>query len=263
MKKSTFLFLGIAIILNACQQNSFEESKSQDHLIMSTLWYQKSGEMKAIYYQCFNWAKLRVDMTLAESNTETKMAVVVDIDETMLDNSPFETNCISTGKGYSKETWRNWTSQINAKALPGAVEFSKYAESKGIEVFYISNRSVDEFEVTLKNLQKENFAFADSSHLLLESNTSSKKPRRDIVRENYEIILLIGDNLIDFSELFEDRSTNYGFDIVEENSEKFGKLFIVLPNPMYGNWEKEVFDNKKGLSNKEKYHLRKSNLIAY
>jgi len=263
MKKLIFLFLGITIILNSCQQNSFEESKSQDHLIMATLWYQKSGEMKAIYYQCFNWAKLRIDMTLSESSTETKKAVVVDIDETMLDNSPFETNCISTGKGYSKETWSKWTSQINAKALPGAVEFSKYAESKGVEVFYISNRSVDDFEVTLKNLQNENFAYADSSHLLLKSNTSSKKPRREIVKENYEIILLIGDNLIDFSEMFEDRSENFGFDIVETNSENFGKLFIVLPNPMYGNWEYEVFDNKKDLSNEQKYRLRKFNLIGY
>ena len=263
MKKLIFLILGITIILNSCQQNSFEESKSQDHLIMSTLWYQKSGEMKAIYYQCFNWAKLRVDMAMVESNTETKKAVIVDIDETMLDNSPFETNCISTGKGYSKETWSKWTSQINAKALPGAVEFSKYAESKGVEVFYVSNRSVDDFDVTLKNLQKENFAFADSSHLFLKSNTSSKKPRRDIIRENYEIVLLIGDNLGDFSEIFEDRSINYGFDIVEENSENFGKIFIVLPNPMYGNWEYEVFDNKKHLSNEEKYLLRKSKLIGY
>ncbi|MCD4833587.1 MAG: 5'-nucleotidase, lipoprotein e(P4) family [Bacteroidales bacterium] len=263
MKKLIFLFLGITFILHSCQHNGFEESKSQDHLIISTLWYQKSGEMKAIYYQCFNWAELRIDMILAESNTKTKKAVIVDIDETMLDNSPFETNCIRTGNGYSKNTWHSWTSQINAKALPGAVEFSKYAESKGVEVFYISNRSVDEFEVTLKNLQKENFAFADSSHLLLKSNTSSKKPRRDIVRENYEIVLLIGDNLGDFSEIFEDRSTNCGFDVVEENSEKFGEIFIVLPNPMYGSWENAVFDNKKDLSNEEKYRLRKAKLIGY
>ena len=263
MKKLIFLFLGITFILHSCQHNGFEESKSQDHLIISTLWYQKSGEMKAIYYQCFNWAELRIDMILAESNTKTKKAVIVDIDETMLDNSPFETNCIRTGNGYSKNTWHSWTSQINAKALPGAVEFSKYAESKGVEVFYISNRSVDDFGVTLKNLQRENFAFSDSSHLFLKSSTSSKKPRRDIIRENYEIVLLIGDNLGDFSEIFEDRSINYGFDIVEENSENFGKIFIVLPNPMYGNWEYEVFDNKKHLSNEEKYLLRKSNLIGY
>jgi 5'-nucleotidase (lipoprotein e(P4) family) len=256
------LILGFTLMLNSCRQGCLDENKSQDHLIMSTLWYQKSGEMKAIYYQCFNWAKLRVDMVLAE-NTETRKAVVVDIDETMLDNSPYEAKCINTGKSYTKETWTEWCSQINAKPLPGAVEFSKYAESKGIEVFYISNRSVDVFDVTLKNLQKENFAFADSAHLLLKSDTRSKKSRRDIVLENHEIILLIGDNLLDFSEIFEDRSINFGFNTIDEKKEDFGTKFIVLPNPMYGDWEKEVFENRKGLNNKEKYNLRKSKLIAY
>ncbi len=262
MRKLIFVFFGFTILLNSCHQSSQDENKSQDHLIISTLWYQKSGEMKAIYYQCFNWAKLRVDQVLAE-NTESRKAVIVDIDETMLDNSPYEANCIITGKSYTKETWIEWCSQINAKPLPGAVEFSKYAESKGIEVFYISNRSVDVFDVTLKNLQKENFAFADSAHLLLKSDTRSKKPRRDIVLENHEIILLIGDNLLDFSEIFEDRSINFGFNTVDEKKEDFGTKFIVLPNPMYGDWEKEVLENRKGLSDKEKYDLRKSKLITY
>ena len=262
MKKSLFLILGLAILLNSCQQNKYDESKSQDHLIMSTLWYQRSSEMKAIYYQCFNWAKIRIDSEVAKNDSK-KLAVVVDIDETMLDNSPFETNCIQTGKGYSKETWSEWTSQINAKPLPGAVEFSKYAESNHVEIFYISNRGVAEFDVTLKNLQKENFAFADSSHLLLKTNTSSKKSRRNLIKENYEIILLIGDNMGDFSEIFEDRSDNFGFNLIEENKEFFGERFIVLPNPMYGGWENEVFEGNRNLNNEEKYQLRKENLIGY
>lgn len=264
MKKIVLILVGVAFILNSCQQNeTFDESKSQDHLIMSTLWYQKSSEMKALYYQCFNWAKLRVEMDVLKNPSKLKKAVVVDIDETMLNNSPFEGKCINTGKSYTSESWGNWTSQINAKALPGAVEFSKYAESKGVEVFYISNRSVDEFDVTLKNLQKENFAFADSTHLLLMTNTSSKTARRDIVKENYEIILLIGDNMGDLSEIFEDRSTNFGFDLVDEHKSMFGEKYIVLPNPMYGSWEKPILEYKKGLSDEEKYELRKSKLVSY
>ena len=263
MRKLILLAAGIAFLLSSCQQKNFDESKSQNHLIMSVLWYQKSSEMKAIYYQCFNWAKLRVEMDILNNPSGMKKAVVVDIDETMLDNSPFEGNCINTGNGYSNESWSNWTSMIKAKALPGAVGFSKYAESKGVEVFYISNRSIDEFDVTLKNLQKENFAFADSSHLLLKTNTSSKKVRRNMVKENFEIILLIGDNMGDFSEIFEDRSNNYGFDIIEENKTMFGEKFIVLPNPMYGSWEKPVLNFKKDITDEEKYNLRKSNLINY
>lgn len=262
MKKLLILFVGISFILGSCNTQNTDNQNNQDHLIMSVLWYQKSAEMKAMYYQCFNWAKMNVERKLTEE-TDLPKAVVVDIDETMLDNSPFETNCIKTGVGYTKETWSEWTSKMSAKALPGALEFSKYAQSKGVEVFYISNRSVDEFDVTLKNLKKEGFAFADSSHLLLKTNTSSKKARRGIVKKNYEIILLIGDNLGDFSEIFEDRSTNYGFQTVEENKDKFGNLFIMLPNPMYGSWESAVFKKQKDLNNREKYQLRKESLIGY
>ena len=143
------------------------------------------------------------------------------------------------------------------------VEFSQFAKSLNVDVFYISNRSVDELDVTLKNLQKEGFAFADSAHIFLKSSTSNKKERREKVKENYEIILLIGDNMGDFSEIFEDRTSNYGFDVIEENKDKFGDKFIVLPNPMYGSWEKPILGNKRDLSDEEKYKLRKSELIGY
>lgn len=263
MKKLFLLFAGIAFLATSCQQTDFDQQKSQDHLIMSVLWYQKSAEMKALYYQCFNLAKLRTEMDILNNPSEKKKAIVVDIDETMLDNSPFETQCIQTGIGYTKESWSNWTSMIQAKALPGAKEFSHFAKSKGIDIFYISNRSVDHFDVTLKNLQKEGFAFADSSHLLLKTNTSSKKERRAKVEANYEIILLIGDNLGDFSEIFEDRSDNYGFTTVESNKDQFGDRFIVLPNPMYGSWESPVLNYQRDISEEEKYKLRKSQLIGY
>jgi len=262
MKKIFPILFIISIILSACQQKDFDDQKSQDHLIMSVLWYQRAAEMQAIYHQSFNWAKKRIDEAV-KKGTKSKKAVVVDIDETMLDNSPFEGRAIQTGKGFSSETWEDWVNKVSAKALPGAVEFSKYAEAKNIEIFYISNRSNEYFDVTLKNLQKEGFAFADSSHLLLKTTTSSKKARRGKVKENYEIVLLIGDNMGDFNELFEDRSENYGFNLIEENKEKFGELFIVLPNPMYGAWEREVLDNNNGLTGQEKYELRNSKLIAY
>lgn len=262
MKKVYTIFIVFTLLAVSCNTKN-EPKNTQDHLIMSVLWYQKSAEMKALYYQSFNLAKLRLDQELAKNQQEKKKAIIVDIDETMLDNSPFETNCIRTGKGFTQERWSNWTSKASAKALPGAVEFSHYAKSKDVEVFYLSNRSVDDFHVTLKNLQKENFACADSVHLLLKTNTSSKKLRREMVKNNYEIVLLIGDNLGDFSEIFEDRSNNYGFDVVEENRDLFGDKFIVLPNPMYGAWERPVLKSDRDLTDKEKYNIRKEALEGY
>ncbi|HSH52094.1 MAG TPA: 5'-nucleotidase, lipoprotein e(P4) family [Bacteroidales bacterium] len=261
--KKIFVIVYILSLFSISCNTPKEPQNSQDHLIMSVLWHQQSAEMKALYYQSFNWAKYRITQELAEQSSKNKKAVIVDIDETMLDNSPFEANCVHTGKSYTTERWMEWTAKASAKALPGAVEFSHFAKSKDVDVFYISNRSIDEFDVTLKNLQKENFAFADSMHLFLKTNTSSKKLRRQIVANNYEIILLIGDNLGDFSEIFEDRSNNFGFNAVDENKELFGKKFVVLPNSMYGAWEKPILKSEKKLSDKEKFEFRKAALKGY
>ncbi|HAN18323.1 MAG TPA: 5'-nucleotidase, lipoprotein e(P4) family [Bacteroidales bacterium] len=264
MKKIIILVISGTVLFYSCKKNTVEkEITSQDHLIMSVLWYQQSAEMKALYYQGFNLAKFKLNEKVVNSGTETKKAVVVDIDETMLDNSPTEAKCIETGESFTNENWIKWTSRAQAKALPGAVEFSKYAESMGVDVFYISNRSLDEHENTLKNLQSEGFAFADSNHLLLKETDSSKKSRREKVSENYEIIILIGDNLGDFSEIFDKRNQNNGFDLVEQYKNDFGDRFIVLPNPMYGAWEKPIYEFKRDLPEQEKYKLRKSKLISY
>ncbi len=206
---------------------------------MSVLWYKQSAEMKACYYQTFNFAKKLLDEKIAgEETNKLPKAVVVDVDETMLDNSPYEVELINTGIAYTSESWKAWTDKASAKALPGSLDFVKYAESKGVEVFYISNRKLNEVESTMKNLKNIGFPYADKKHILFKDQTSDKTERRANVSENYEIILLIGDNLRDFDELFKNRETNNGFDIVEENKEAFGDKFLILPNPMYGEWGK-------------------------
>jgi 5'-nucleotidase (lipoprotein e(P4) family) len=264
MKKLLVTILLLGTILSSCQKtNEKKEVTEQDHLIMSVLWYQKSAEMRALYYQGFNLAKMRLNEKVKDLNLELKKAVIVDIDETMLDNSPSEGKCIETGESFNNDNWTQWTSKAIAKALPGAVEFSRYAESMGVEIFYISNRGISEFDVTLANLQSEKFAYADSDHLLLKEEDSSKKSRREKVAKEYEVLLLIGDNLGDFIEIFDDRTQNYGFDLVDQFEKDFGDKFIVLPNPMYGSWEKPILNFKRDLPEAEKYRLRKSNLISY
>jgi len=263
MKNLVLILTGILFLNSSCTLNKQEQDNSQDHLIMSVLWYQKSAEMKALYYQGFNIAQLRMDLFLTNDTSSKPNAVIVDIDETMLDNSPFEAKCIETGQPYSKETWSTWTSLEQAEALPGAVEFSHYAKAKNIEVFYISNRSVQEFEPTLKNLQEKKFAYADSLHLLLKTTTSNKEERRLTVNNNYDIVLLIGDNLGDFAEIFDDRTENYGFEHVLNFKNQFGDRFIMLPNPMYGSWETPVLNFQRDISEKEKYNFRKAALKGF
>ena len=269
MKIKLYSFVLITALLVSCstsQKTSVATGSDQDKLLMAVAWYQHSAEMKALYYQGFNIAHMRLDEALAANSQKKPLAVVVDIDETMLDNSPFETTVINNTDDL--QGWYNWTNKASAKALPGALEFANYAKSKDVSIFYITNRDDKERASTLKNLQNENFPFATEAHLLTRSdlsystgNTSSKKGRREKVTETHEIILLIGDNLNDFSEAFEDRSSNDGKSAVEMNREKFGQKFIVLPNPMYGAWEKPLYDYKEGLSDAEKTKLLKEKLV--
>jgi len=261
------LFIPIAFLMSCRTTGKIQAVDSNDHdkLIMSVAWFQNSAEMTALYYQGFNIAKLRIDEALAANSKGSSLAVVVDIDETMLDNSPFESTLIRDEDNL--QGWYDWTKKASARALPGALEFAKYAESRQVDIFYITNRDDKERQVTLLNLLNAGFPYATEDHLLTKSdlsyttgNTSSKAERRFKVSEKYEICLLIGDNLNDFSELFEDRSNNNGKDAVKNNYLQFGLKFIVLPNPMYGAWEKPLYDYKEGLSNKEKTMLLKSKL---
>lgn len=267
MKKIFLALVAISILSSSCS-NCSESQKNQtnenEHLVMSTLWFQRASECRALYYQAFNAAKLSLDQQLLFAPKESKAkAVVVDIDETVLDNSPFETNSIRTGKNYSSKNWKEWTDMAKAKATPGSLEFLKYAESKGVETFYISNRSVSALAKTIENLQKLGFPFADEAHVLLKTETGVKTERRNKVLETHEILILAGDNLGDFDEFLEDRSSDFGFSKVDKMKTEFGKRFIVLPNPMYGGWEKEAMKSDHKLSPLEKENLRKKQLIGY
>lgn len=268
MKMRIFTLILLSAILVSCgsTQKATVATSSHDKLLMAVAWYQHSAEMMALYYQGFNIAKQRLDQAVEANHSAKSLAVVVDIDETMLDNSPFEATLINNGD--FQEGWYNWTSKASAKALPGALEFADYAKSKKVDIFYITNRDDNERIATLKNLQNAGFPFTTEDHLLTRSdlsysmgNTSSKTGRRTKVAENHEIILLIGDNLNDFSDVFEDRSTNNGKDVVAINQLQFGQKFIILPNPMYGAWEKPLLNYKDGLNDEEKTRLLKAKLI--
>ncbi|WP_372754864.1 5'-nucleotidase, lipoprotein e(P4) family [Labilibaculum sp.] len=264
MRKIFLALVAISILSSSCSNSQKSQTSPNEHLVMSTLWFQRASECRALYYQAFNAAKLSLDQQLILTTKDSKAkAVVVDIDETVLDNSPFETNSIRTGKNYNSENWKEWTDMAKAKATPGSLEFLKYAESKGVETFYISNRSISALAKTIENLQKLGFPFADEKHVLLKTETGIKTARRNKVLETHDILIFAGDNLGDFDEFLEDRSTNFGFSRVDKMQAEFGKRFIVLPNPMYGSWEQEVMKNDQKLSPLEKENLRKKQLIGY
>ncbi|MCF6183275.1 MAG: 5'-nucleotidase, lipoprotein e(P4) family [Bacteroidales bacterium] len=241
------------------QKDSSEISNSE-HLSMATLWFQKSAEAKAVYYQTFNFAKTVFDGKIKKDRFKLKKkkpkAIITDIDETILNNSPYEARLIETGTSYNEKSWSKWVNEKQAKALPGAVNFMNYVKGKGVDVFYISNRNVKYLQATLENLKKVGFPFADETHILLKDKTSDKSARRDSVLKNYKVILYLGDNLRDFDENFKYAKNMNRNDSVAKYKDLFGAEYIVFPNPMYGEWEKAVYESDFSKSDNEKRKMR-------
>lgn len=142
---------------------------------MATFWVQNSAEYRALCYKAFNLAKMILDNDLATNDSTEKQAIIVDIDETVLDNSAYEAHLIGKDYGYSSKTWNPCMAEDIEEPIPGAVEFLNYAADKGVEVFYISNRKMVGFEGTLKNFKEKGFPFADEEYIMLRTAESSKK----------------------------------------------------------------------------------------
>ncbi|MBX3283007.1 MAG: 5'-nucleotidase, lipoprotein e(P4) family [Acidobacteria bacterium] len=213
------------------------------------LYMQKAGEYRALCYQAFNIARLRLDADFEKKNlkrlpkAERKMprAIMVDIDETVLDNSPAQAYGIRNNKAFNLADWYAWGDMRKAKAIPGAVDFLNYAHSRGVKIFYVSNRDEVQKAATMDNLKKVGFNDITDENVMLRQKESSKEARRDIIRAKYRIVMQVGDNLDDLSNVFEKKSVEERFAEVEKAREHFGKDYIVLPNAMYGTWENAIY----------------------
>lgn len=257
-----------SVLLFGCktlQTNNSLTTPVQEHSVKAVLWQQLSGEYRALSHQAFTLAKIQLDRAIEDSKTKDKpLAVITDIDETVLDNSPYFAKMIRLDKNFSKELWTEWGQLKKAKPVPGALEFFKYAESKGVEVFYISNRYESQLSETIANLKKIGFPDANKAHTYLKKKKSSKVTRRNIVLNTHNVVMLLGDNLSDFESVFEKKSIADRNTAVEQMKTKFGKKFIILPNPIYGDWENHgLYSGKYTWSAKQKDSIRKRMLISY
>jgi 5'-nucleotidase (lipoprotein e(P4) family) len=246
MNTKTIIFGLVVTSFFACQPKPVPvQAPSSEHLLMATAWYQKSAEMKACYYQAYQFAEYKLLENQKAYKGKKPTAVVLDIDETILDNSPFEGNLIATGQLYSKQNWKEWTDKAQAKALPGAIEFINFSKSKGVSVVLISNRKTDEKTSTLLNLSKVGVTIEDTTLLFFREKgvSSSKQSRRDQVSEKFEVLLYIGDNLADYSAVFDERNSDLAIPAVDSMRSELKQKFIILPNPMYGDWEGAIYQN--------------------
>jgi 5'-nucleotidase (lipoprotein e(P4) family) len=261
---SILIFISVSTYFSRCDsEHTVRTDRVSDNeaLLMGILWQQKSAEYRALVYQSFNIAKMMIGRE-SRIKRSKKKAVVIDIDETVLDTSPYQAKAVTANQDYPRG-WKEWCNLAKAREVPGAREFLRYAVSKGFDIFYVSNRERALMESTIKNLRALGFPQVTKNRIYLRENSSSKRGRREIIERTHYIAILLGDNLNDFSDTFESRSIEDRFAETDRYQRYFGSRFIVLPNPAYGDWEKALYHYRRDLSKQQKNKIRINHLEDY
>jgi len=235
-------------------------------VVDAALWMQISAEYEGVARQTWAMAGRRMRLGLKDTTWTAALeqtenygslppAVIVDVDETVLDNSPYAARLIEAREGYSDKSWDLWVNEAQARAVPGALEFALLARELGVEVFYVTNRKSHLEDGTRRNLEATGFptGVADDVYLLVrerEAWGSDKTTRRAFVAESYRVLLLIGDDLNDFvSGARAGRVERTA--LMEEYASKWGSRWMMFPNPTYGSWEAAITYGESGLSRDE------------
>ena len=252
--------LATVVLATGCAQKTEEkkeENKSGDNKItltydqlrsrentMGSLWYQNAAEVDALYQQGYNVATNKLKELLKQP-TNKPYSIVLDIDETVLSNIPFQVKMIKDGTAFNPKLWDEWVQKAEATPVAGAKEFLQFADKNKVQIYYISDRTDAQVDITIKNLEAQGLPVQGRDHLMFKKEgDKSKEGRRQEVLKHTNLVMLFGDNLVDFAE-FSTKSEDDRDKMFEQLKAEFGDKFIIFPNPMYGSWESAVYQGEK------------------
>jgi len=259
----TILPFAVALLLAGCQAAPVREAApaaatpAHDNL-NAVVWMQTAAEYEAAVRGTYAAARLQLDRALqdpawdalpdgeAVPGYETRPpAIIVDADETMIDNSAFQARGVRDGGPFAYENWLAWVNERRARALPGAIDFANYAASKNVPIYFVTNRDApQETQSTIANLRALGFPIAaDGSNVLPRGDARApgreKSQRRRWVSERHRVVLLLGDNLGDFMDGVA-VSVAQRQALVAKYADRWGTRWFMQPNPTYGSWEAAV-----------------------
>jgi 5'-nucleotidase (lipoprotein e(P4) family) len=264
-----FLVLGTVLAALSAGSARAQEVAPSD-MLLATLWTQRSVEYRGNALTVFALAKIRLDQALADKSwtaapgeqkgdyQNLPPAVVLDVDETLLDNSLYQVWMLKSNQTFSTKTWNQFCAAQVSTAIPGAVDFAKYADSKGVKVFYISNRDASTEKDTRENMEKLGFPMGGNVDTFLMQNEqkewgSAKSTRRAVVTKGYRVLLNIGDNFGDFDDRYRSSEAERA-KAFDSDMAYWGKQWLVIANPTYGSFDAAPFgfDYKKSDADKRK-----------
>lgn len=248
-------------------------------LLNAVLWMQRSVEFKTTALTAFALARIRLDQALADpawtaapkeqtgAYQTLPTAVIVDVDETVLDNSGYQAWMVLKDTTFDPKTWNAYVKTVTSVAIPGAVEFTQYADSKGVKVFYVSNRTADEEAATRQNLEKFGFPMGGGVDTMLMARKqpdwgSAKGTRRAHIAKSYRILLNLGDNFGDFVDEYRGTEAER-LAVMEQHRARWGREWIVISNPAYGSFESAPFRHDFKQSDADRRKAKRGVLEAW
>ena len=258
MKSLRHIFLYCIIFFSNAPLASEIDNSYQSQSLLAVLFKRTSAEFKANTFQVYSSAQKNIDKALEDKSWTAILnqsddyhslppAIILDIDETVLDNSEHQVRSIKNGTSYPIG-WKEWVSEESASALPGVKDYLSYADAKGIKIFYVTNRTHDLEEYTRNNIKALGLPFDTDVDVLLMKNekgwTSDKTSRRDLIKKDFRVIQIFGDQLDDFIPLEETAtSIKSRKDLIDKYANMWGEKWFMIINPMYGEWEEAIYEH--------------------
>lgn len=255
-------------------------SPAADDNLNAVAWSQTAIEHDLLFVQTYRDAQLQLLKALKDPRWDAlskddrvaplkglKPAVVLDVDETALDNSPYQARLIKSGGEYNEADWAAWCKEEAARALPGAVEFTRFAARHGIAVIFISNRAKDLDSVTLDNLRKVGFPVSGPDAFLglgtfvegCEQIGTEKGCRRQLISRKYRVLMQVGDQIGDFADVIANNAQGRQ-QAMAPYLAWIGTRWFILPNATYGSWEPALFNNDWTLPRNERRRQKEAAL---
>ncbi len=229
-----------------------DSDELQNPLLYAIAWRQTAAEYRALYYQGFALARLRVEEALARGSRNGRpLAVISDVDETMLLSNAYWGELIASGRDFFDDaTWDEWVPKNEFVASPGAREFVEFCEEEGVRVFFVTNRDQGEktFDFALENLRAAGFGNVEPADLRVLRETSNKESVQQQIRADYDVIVSLGDNLNDFARRYYVTDVEERAALMHEDASHFGGDYIVFPNPTDGHWIRAIFGESEPAS---------------
>ncbi|SFS24571.1 5'-nucleotidase, lipoprotein e(P4) family [Pseudomonas sp. NFACC42-2] len=266
------------IFASLCLLAGCQQTPPANDQLDAVLWTQTSIEHELIYRQVFAHATRQLDVALADPRWDAlpfpprnlsglPPAVVVDIDETLLDNVPLNARDVINNQVYGYDRWNTWVDQAKAQALPGAVAFLQAAKQKGIQVYYLTNREHSQVAATVANLRLRGFPVESNQQVLAASTPTGhcesagygKNCRRQWVASQARVLLMAGDSLGDFVQA-ERNTLEAQRKAVAPYVNWLGQRWFLLPNPTYGNWYSAPYGDDEKLPFAQKRQLKQQAL---